>query len=104
MANIHIFVNGKDLEHVPKFKYLGGLLCEDGRCSKEICVRIGLAKIAFAERRELFTKNIGLSLEKRLVKTLVWSVLLYACEAWTLKKADINKIKAFEMWCCSRIL
>lgn len=42
-------------------------------------------------------------MRKQLVKTLVWSVALYGCETWTIKKSDKKKLEAFEMWCCRRM-
>lgn len=85
---------------VAVLKYFDSTLFEDGRCSKEISVRIGMAKSAFMKRKKLVTMNVSLSLRK----PLVWSILLYACESWTLKKADIKKIEAFEMWCWRRMM
>lgn len=96
-TNTHISFNEQKLEQESEFKYLGSTLCKDGRCSNEISVRIGMAKNAFMKRKDQVTRNVSLSLSKRLLKTLVWSVLLYACQSWTLKKVDIKKIKAFEM-------
>ena len=103
-SNLRISINGQILEQVTEFKYLGSVLCESGRCSKEIRTRIGMAKNAFMKRKELFTRSINLNLKKRLVKSLVWSILLYASEAWTIMKSDINRLEAFEMWCWRRIL
>ena len=62
-------------------------------------MRIALAKEAFNKRKEFLTKG-GLSrtLKKRMVKVLVWPVVMYGCEAWTLRNEEINSLGALEMW------
>ena len=60
-------------------------------------------KLAFVKRRELMTKGFDKGIRKRLVKSLVWSVLLYGCETWTLRKEDIKRLEAFEMWVWRRM-
>src|SRR6478752_5503651 len=57
-----------------------------------------MAKDAFSKRKDLLTRSIRADLRKRLVKTLVWPVVLYGCETWTLGKEEINRLNAFEMW------
>ena len=65
----------------------------------DVKMRIALAKEAFNKRKEFLTKG-GLSrtLKKRMVKVLVWPVVLCGCETWTLRKEEINRLKALEMW------
>ena len=85
-----------------KFRYLGSLISEDGRCLDDVKTRIGMAKDAFNKRmhplnrRMLLTRSIRVDLRKRLVKTLVWHVVLYGCETWTMRKEVINRLNAFE--------
>src|SRR5277367_1616345 len=62
-------------------------------------VRIGVAKEAFSKRKELLIKKMSKKLKKRIVKTIIWSIALYAAETWTLRKADIKRVSALEMWC-----
>ena len=95
---IKITVDGRIIEQVSSFKYLGSVISEDGRSNKEVITRIALAKEAFNRRRELLTKSWNRGLKKRMVKILVWSVVLYGCETWTLLQADIGKLQALEMW------
>jgi hypothetical protein len=102
-GRLNIMIEGKQVEQVKRFKYLGALITEDGRCVEEIRSRIGMAKNAFNKRRELITKNINRQLKKRIVKTLIWSVLLYGSETWTLRKEDIKRLEAFEMWVWRRM-
>src|SRR6478609_863623 len=57
-----------------------------------------MAKDAFNKRKELLTRGIRVDLRKRLVKTLVWPVVLCGYETWTMRKEEINRLNAFEMW------
>src|SRR4029077_12983240 len=60
--------------------------------------RIALAKEAFNNRKELLTKRLNKVVKKKIVKTLVWTTLLYGCETWTLKEEEIRRLEATEMW------
>src|SRR6476619_7715578 len=62
-----------------------------------------MAKDAFNNRKELLTRSIRVDLRKRLVKTLVWRVVLYGCETWTMRKEEIKRLNAFEMWVWRRM-
>jgi len=96
-------INGSRIEQVKSFKYLGSTMTEDGRCETEIKVRIALAKEAFSKRRELLTKSFRKEVKKKIVKTLVWSTLPYGSETWTLRKEDIRRLEAVEMWIWRRM-
>ena len=100
---LQLKIGGNILEQVHQFKYLGSMITEDGRSEKEVRRRIALAKDAFMEHRMLLTKSLNQTLKKRLAKPLVWSVLLYGSEAWTLKKDDIRRLDSFEMWVWRRM-
>jgi hypothetical protein len=100
---INIMVNGKQIEQVENFKYLGSTITEDGRCEKEVKIRIAMAKEAFNKRKELLTKKFKISVRKKLVKTLIWSTLLYGSETWTLRKEEIKRLEAVEMWMWRRM-
>ena len=56
-----------------------------------------MGKESFNKKKILLIKNFIRELKKRIVKTAVWSVILYACEPWTLKQNNIKKLEAFEM-------
>jgi len=101
---VNVTVNGKQVAEVQKFRYLGSWIAADGMCKEEVKCRIGMAKEAFAKRRELMTKLLSLELKKKLVKTLVWSVLLYCCETWTLRTEERRRLEAFEMWVWRKLL
>src|SRR6476661_7033908 len=100
---VNITVEGQSVEQVSKFRYLGSLISEDGRCLDDVKTRIGTAKDAFNKRKELLTRSIRVDLRKRLVKILVWPVVLNECETWTMRKEEINRLNAFEMWVWRRM-
>ena len=102
-GDINILIEGKRIEQVAKFKYLGSLITADGRCEAEIKVRIGLAKDAYSRRKELLTKKMSRSVKKKIIKTVVWSVALYGAETWTLRKEDVRHLNAMEMWMWRRM-
>ena len=100
---INILLKGKQLEEVKQYKYLGSILDNEGRSAKDVRARIAMGKQAFLRRQELLSISISISLRKRLVKSLVWSVTLYGCETWTLRKDDCKRLEAFEMWIWRRM-
>ena len=102
-GTVSIIVEGQRVEQVERFKYLGSVITEDGRCIEDVKQRIGMAKDAFNKRKELLTKSTSKGLKKRMIKTLVWPVALYGCETWTIKKEVIGKLEAFEMWVWRRM-
>ena len=73
---VEIKVGQRQVQQVEQFKYLGSVITGDGRCSKEIKCRIAIAKQALTKNKKLLCSNMCVSLRVRLVKTLVWSVLL----------------------------
>jgi hypothetical protein len=95
---VQIKINDQLLEQVHQFNYLGSMLTEDGRSGKEVKKRIAMARDAFNKHQKLLTGKTNQNLKKRLIKTLVWSVLLYSSETWTLKRDDIKKLESCEMW------
>jgi len=97
-TRIRINIGGEEIEQVTEFCYLGSMITTDGKCHKEIKRRIALGKDAFTKRKELLRGKMDRNLKKRMVKTLVWSVVLYGSETWTMRKEDIKRLEAFEMW------
>ena len=85
-TKLDITLKGQLLEQVESFKYLRGILDQTGKCDKEIDKRIAMEKKSFNKRKILLSKNFNRELKKRIVKTTVWSMTLYACETWTLKQ------------------
>ena len=86
------------MEQVKQFKYLGSWITEAGRSIVEVKARIGMAKSAYTDRRELLTNRLSLPLKKKIVKTVIWPVLMYGCETWTMTKEVMRRIEACEMW------
>src|SRR6218665_2304268 len=80
---INITIDGEILEKVERFRYLGALITSDGRCETEIKTRIDMAKHALNQRKELLRTNLNKDIKKRIVKSIIWSVALYAAETWT---------------------
>ena len=101
----NIRIGTERIKQTECFNYLGCTITRDGRCEAEIKKRISLAKCAFSKIQKLVTNSkISMSLRRRFVKCFVWSVLLYGCETWTLKKADEKRLQAAEMWFWRRML
>src|SRR5437867_11459691 len=95
---VNITVDGKRIEQVKSFNYLGSVITEDGRSHSDVKVRIAMEKDAFNKRKELLTKGLSRTLKKIMVKVLVWPVVLYGCETWTLLQDEINRLEALEVW------
>src|SRR6267154_2708872 len=95
---INITVDGQRIEQVKSFKYLVSIITEDGRSDSDVRTRIAMAKDAFNKRKELLAKGLSRTLKKRMVEVLVWPVVLYGCETWTLLQDEINRLQALEMW------
>src|SRR5687768_3306303 len=96
-VQVNIIVDGQRVEQVTKFRYLGSLLAEDGRCLEDVKTRIGMAKDASNKRQELLVKNFSKDIKKLMIKTLVWPMAVPGCETWTMTKELINRLNAFEM-------
>ena len=103
--DITIRVNNDTVDKVKQFKYIGSLTSTDGDCSKDANARIAMAKRRMCELTTLWkVRSIPVALKMRLVKTLVWTVLSYGAEAWTVKVRDEGKITSMEMWLWRRML
>jgi len=98
-----IVVAGEIIEQVKEFCYLGSMISNDASCHREIKRRIAMGKEALSRRKELLRGGLKRCLKKRMVKTLIWSVTLYCAETWTLRKEDITRLEAFEMWIWCRL-
>ena len=90
---------------VGDFIFLGSKITADGDCSHEIkrCLLLGWKAMTNLES-VLKSRDITLSTKVRLVKAIVFPVVMYGCESWTLKKAETWRIDAFELWCWRRLL
>lgn len=96
---------GRIVERVESFNYLGSVVTEDVKCETEIKRRIGIAKTAFCNMRKLLTnRKFSIKTRKSLIKTHVWSTLLYGVESWTLSAAMVRRLEAMEMWLWRRMM
>ena len=94
-----------DAETVADFIFLGSKITADGDCSNEIkrCLLLG-RKVMTNLDRILKGRDITLPTKVRLVKAMVFPVVMYGCERWTIKTAEHRRIYAFELWCWKRLL
>ena len=98
-------IDGETVEIVADFIFLGSKITADGDCSHEIKRRLLLGrKVMTNLDRILKSKDITLSTKVCLAKAMVFPVVMYGCESWTIKKAECRRIDAFELWCWRRLL
>ena len=82
------------------FIFLGSKIIEDGDCSREIKRCLLLGKKAMTNIDNILkSRDITLPTKVRLVKAMVFPVVMYGCVSWTVKKAECQRIDAFELWC-----
>ena len=98
-------MDGETVETVSDFVFLGSKITADGDCSHEIKRRLLLGRKVMTNLDSIFkSRDITLSTKVRLVKAMVFPVVTYGCESWTVKKAEHQRIDAFELWCWRRLL
>ena len=94
-----------DGETVSDFIFLGSKITADGDCSHEIKRCLLLGRKVMTNLDSIFkSRDITLPRKVRLVKAMVFPVVMYGCESWTVKKAECQRIDAFELWCWRRLL
>ena len=94
-----------DGETVADFIFLGSKITADGDCSHEIKSCLLLRRKVMTTLDSIFkSRDITLSAKVYLVKAMVFPVVMYRCESWTVKKAEHRRIDAFELWCWRRLL
>ena len=93
------------VETMTDFIFLGSKITEDGDCSHEIkrCLLLG-RKAMINLDSTLKSRDITLPTKVRLVKAMVFPVVMYGCESWAIKKAEHHRINAFKLWCWRRLL
>ena len=98
-------IDGETVETVSDFILGGSKITVDGDCSHEIkrCLLFG-GKVMTNLDSILNIRDISLPTKVHLVKAMVFPVVMYGCESWTVKKAECQKIDAFELWCWRRLL
>ena len=98
-------IGGEIMEPVTDFIFLSSKITADGNCSHEIkrCLLLGRKAMTNPDSISK-SRDIILPTEVRLVKAMVFPVVMYGCESWTIKKAEHQRIDAFELWCWRRLL
>ena len=95
-------VDGETMETVRDFIFLGSKITADGDCSHETKRHLLLGrKVMINLDSILKSRDITLPTNVHLVKAMVFPVVMYGCETWTIKKTEHQRIDAFELWCCS---
>ena len=98
-------IDGETVETVVDFIFLGSKITADGDCGHEIkrCLFLE-SKVMTNLDSILKSRDITFPTKVHLVKAMVFPVVMYGCESWTMKKAECRKIDAFELWCWRRLL
>ena len=97
-------IDGETVETVSDFIILVSKITADGDCSHEIKRRLLLGKKVMTNLDSIFkSRDITLPTKVHLVKAIVFSVVMYGCESWTVKKAEHRKADAFDLWCLRRL-
>ena len=98
-------IDRETVETVSDFIFLGSKISADGDCSHEIKRRLLLARKVMTNLDSIFkSRDITLPTKVHLVKAMVFPVVMYGRESWTIKKAECRRIDAFEPWCWRRLL
>ena len=98
-------IDGEAMETVSDFIFGGSKITADGDCSHEIKRRLLLGRKPMNNLDCILkSRDITLPTKVHLVKPMVFPVVMYGCESWTIKKAEHRKIDAFELWCWRRLL
>src|SRR5574337_894936 len=98
-------IDGETVETVSDFVFLGSKITADGECSHEIKRRLLLGRKVMTNLDSILkSRDVTLPRKVHLVKAMVFPVVMYGCESWTVKKADHQRIDAFELWCWRRFL
>ena len=98
-------IDEETMETVRDFIFLGSKITADGDCSHEIKRHLLLGRKAMTNLDSILkSRDITLPTKVHLVKAMVFPVVMYGCESWTIKKAEHQRIDAFELWCWRRLL
>ena len=98
-------IDGEIVETVADLIFLGPKITADGDCSHEIKRRLLLGRKVMTNLDGILkSRDITLSTKVHLIKAMVFLVVMYGCESWTIKKTEHRRIDAFELWCWRRLL
>ena len=97
-------IDGETVETVSDFIFWGSKITADGDCSHEIKRRLLLGRKVMTNLDSIFkSRDITLLTKVHVVKAMVFPAVMYGCESWTIRKAECQKIDAFELWCWKRL-
>ena len=98
-------IDGETMETVTDFIFLGSEITADGNCSHEIKRHLLLGRKAMTDLDSMLKRrDITLLTKFHVIRAVVFPVVMYGCESWTVKKAECRRIDAFELWCWRRLL
>ena len=98
-------IDGETVETVADFIFGGSKITADGDCNHEIKRRLLLERKVMTDLDSILkSRDITLTTKVRLVKAMVFPVVMYGCESWTIKKAECRRIDVFELWCWRKLL
>ena len=98
-------IDGETVQTVSDFIFLGSKITADGDCSHEIKRCLLLVWKVTTNLDSVFkSKDITLPIRVHLIKAMIFPIVMYGCESWTVKKAECQRIEAFELWCWRRLL
>ena len=97
-------IDGETVETVADFIFLGSKITVDGNCSHEIKRRLLLGRKVMTNLDSILkSRDTTLPTKVCLIKAMIFPVVVYGCESWTVKKAEHRRIDAFELWCWRRL-
>ena len=98
-------IDGETVERIRDFIFLGSKITADGDCSHEIKRRLLLGRKVMTNLHSILkSRDMILPTKVHLVKAMVFPVVMYECESWTVKKAEHQRVDAFELWCWRKLL
>ena len=98
-------IDGETMETVTDFIFLGSKITADGDCSHKTKRRLLLGRKVMTKLDSILkSRDITLPTKVRLVKAMIFPVVMYGCKSWTIKKAEHQRIDTFELWCSRRLL
>ena len=98
-------IDGETMETVTDFIFLDSKITADGDCSHDIKRHLLLGRKIMTNLDSILkSRDITFPTKVHLVKAMVFPVVMYGCESWTIKKAEHQRIDTFELWCCRKLL
>ena len=97
-------IDGETMETVRGFIFLGSKITADGTCSKEIKRHLLLGRKAMTNLDNILkSRDITLLTKVHIIKAMIFPVVMYGCDSWTIKKAEGRRIDTFDLWCWRRL-